>query len=411
MMVDLINRFKETRVKTEELCAPLLPEDYLLSVTEDTSPPKWHLAHTSWFFEHFILEKFNSSYECYSKEFNFLFNSYYKTVGNYLPKSKRAFITRPTTGEVYDYRQKVSQGIIHLAETVSSQNQEEFFKILEIGINHEEQHQELLLMDIKRNFFENPLRPIYAKKEIKKCEASQSEWIHFDAALVTIGVSSDSTEFSYDNEKGQHKVWIENFKLSSHLVTNQDFLSFVSAGGYENSKLWLSDGWEKKENEKWSAPLYWEKRGDEWWTMSHGGMIRLDLEAPVVHVSYYEAHAYAKWKSARLPSEAEWEVASRLELIKGEFLEASSDEQFKVFSKIHGSVWEWTSSSYAPYPRYEPLGSGLNEYNEKFMCNQFVLRGGCSLTPRKHYRPTYRNFYYPHMRWQYAGIRLAKDVT
>lgn len=401
----LLERFLSVREKTESLCLPLKAEDFMLSVTEDTSPPKWHLAHTTWFFEHFILENYLNDYQCFSSEFNFLFNSYYKRVGEYLPKNKRAFVTRPTVEDVFAYRRMVTKQISTLLQTENG----ELLKLVEIGINHEEQHQELLLMDIKRNFFENPLRPHYQNISSPHVQHDQPEWITFHSGLVNIGIPHEYQDFTYDNEKDQHRVWVESFQLSSHLVTNEEFLSFIEEGGYEDPLLWLSDGWDFKQKENWNAPLYWEKKDSEWWTMTFSGMEPLDLSAPVMHVSFYEAAAFAKWRGVRLPTEAEWETASRLEPINGHFLD-SSEEDFQIFSQIHGTVWEWTSSAYNAYPRFKALEFGMNEYNEKFMCNQFVLRGGCALTPKKHYRLTYRNFYYPHMRWMYAGIRLAKDV-
>lgn len=413
----LILQFSFIRKKTEELCRPLSHEDFLLSVTEDTSPPKWHLAHTSWFFEHFLLTPFFHGYESYNPAFNFLFNSYYKQIGQYIPKSKRGFLGRPTIDEVMSYRQFITKKVEGLFKKMNHTDLSEIKKVLAIGIQHEQQHQELLLMDIKRNFYENPLRPVYNNEVFIQSETSESQWHTFHGGLVKIGVPEESAAFAFDNEKDQHQVWLESFMLSSHLVTNDEFIGFIEDGGYQEVKYWLSDGWDLKEKEGWIAPLYWEKKGDDWWSMTLSGMNPLNLSAPVVHVSFYEAMAFAKWKGCRLPTEAEWETAAKVEPIDGDFLETGnmqpspSPETHEAFSQIHGSVWEWTTSAYAPYPRFQALSHGMNEYNEKFMCNQFVLRGGCSLTPKQHYRISYRNFYYPHMRWMYAGIRLAKDVV
>lgn len=413
----ILERFSEVRKFTEKLCSSLEQEDFLLSVTEETSPPKWHLAHTTWFLEHFILEKCSPDYQCYDPEYNFLFNSYYKKVGQYLPKSKRSFISRPSVDEVFKYRSHVTKKILDLLPQLSGEVNEFAQRILEIGLNHEEQHQELLLMDIKRNFFENPLRPAFKHEVVLHGFKPVSKWIRFETGLVKIGVTENDPNFSYDNEKNQHQVWLEAFELSTHLITNNEFLAFIDDDGYENSLLWLSDGWDYKEKEKWKHPLYWEKQGDCWWVMSLSGMVPMDPYAPVVHVSFYEAQAFAKWKGCRLPLEAEWETAAKCEPVEGSFLETgnliaeASKNTHETFSQIHGSVWEWTSSPYTPYPGFKPLKDGLSEYNEKFMCNQIVLRGGSVVTPRSHYRVTYRNFYYPHMRWMHSGIRLAKDLT
>ena len=414
--LNLSKAFESVRAKTEDLCRPLSPEDFLLSVNEETSPPKWHLAHTSWFFEHFVLEGYSRDYQCFDPQYSFLFNSYYKAVGNYLPKSKRGFITRPTIDEVYQYRHHVTKEVLALLQNLDPETEAKIMEIMEFGINHEQQHQELLLMDVKRSFFENPLRPKYQVMSFPIRKPATAKWRTVPSGMVQIGCPKRTQSFAFDNEKDKHKVWLEAFCLSSHLVTNGEYLKFIEEGGYKNPAFWLSDGWDFKEKENWTSPLYWEKKGQLWWTMTLSGMVPLELNAPVVHVSFYEAMAYAKWKGCRLPTEAEWETAAKAEPVKGQFLETPtlepevSAETHELFSQIHGTVWEWTQSSYTAYPRYEPLKDGLSEYNEKFMCNQYVLRGGSAVTPEAHYRPTYRNFYYPHMRWMYGGIRLAKEV-
>lgn len=414
----ILERFQVVRKITEELCKPLVHEDFILSVTEDTSPPKWHLAHTTWFFENFVLKRINRSYEPYREEFNFIFNSYYKRLGLYIPKSKRNVLSRPTTHEILEYREAITKKVVHEMRVLAHDRVEDILETLELGINHEQQHQELLLMDIKRNFYENPLRPKYNPDHTHgPYEVSENVWHNIPSGLVKIGVDKNTSDFAFDNEKDSHNQWIESCMISSHLVTNDEYVAFIEEGGYDNPLLWLSDGWEFKEKENWKAPLYWEKDGKQWWIFTLGGMMPLDPAAPVVHVSFYEAMAFAKWKGARLPTEFEWETAANMEnseccfMEHGYFEPEPAEEDYGMFSQIHGSVWEWTMSAYLPYPRYEKFHHGLSEYNEKFMCNQFVLRGGSCVTPRSHYRTTYRNFYYPHMRWQYAGIRLAKDLV
>ena len=413
----LTEKFIMVRKKTEDLCLPLADEDFLLSVTEDTSPPKWHLAHTSWFLENFIIRKFKQGYESFRPEFNFLFNSYYKRLGSYLPKNKRSVLSRPTVDEIIQYRDYVTGNVLGLIESINSNDEGHLLKVLEVAINHEQQHQELMLMDIKRNFYENPIKPHYQNSVFIHGEIEESEWRTFHSGLVKIGIPSEYQDFAFDNEKDQHQVWLESFKLASHLITNDEYIAFIDEGGYENPKYWLSDGWEFKEKEKWQGPLYWERDGQNWWVMTLSGMVPLELSSPVVHVSFYEAMAFAKWRGCRLPTEEEWETAARLERVDGQFLEAgtlepeASPENHEVFSQIHGTVWQWTQSSFHPYPRFTALPFGMSEYNEKFMCNQFVMRGGSCITPSSHYRLTYRNFYYPHQRWMYGGIRLAKDVT
>ena len=411
----LTKRFLQVRKRTEDLCQALSDEDCSLSVNEETSPVKWHLAHSSWFFERYVLLKFKRGYQSYRPEFDFLFNSYYRRIGSFLPKSKRGVLSRPSRDEIIQYRHFITESIMGLMESMNPADEGKLLHVLELGVNHEEQHQELLLMDIKRCFFENPLRPHYHTLAYPTGETVSSQWKSFHEGAVKIGIPKDYQSFSFDNEKDQHKVWLESFDLSSHLVTNEEYIAFIDEGGYDNPRFWLSDGWDIKEKEKWEHPLYWEKQGQNWWTMTLLGMVPIEPSSPVVHVSFYEAMAYARWKGVRLPSEGEWETAARLEKTTGPFLESglmepappSGTHQF--FSQIHGTVWEWTQSPYLSYPRFKPQTLGMSEFSEKFMCNQFVLRGGSCVTPATHYRVTYRNFYYPQMRWMYSGIRLARD--
>lgn len=413
-----LNWFQTVRRTTEELCRPLQDEDYLLSVTKDTSPPKWHLAHTTWFFENFVLKRLDRSYVPYRTEYSFLFNSYYRRVGFYLDKDKRQVLSRPSIKEIYQYRRFITDRVVDKIHSLTEKSFADIFDVFELGIHHEQQHQELLLMDIKRNFYENPLRPkFHGHHGPAVYQPSEATWHNIPSGLSLIGVSKNSTEFAFDNEMDAHNQWIESCMLSSHLVTNDEFVAFIDHGGYDNPLLWHADGWEIKQRENWTAPLYWEKDGSKWWVYTFSGMEPLDVTAPVAHVSFYEASAFAKWKGARLPSEFEWETAAKAEPVEGSFLEdrqfepVPSHDDHRQFSHIHGTLWEWTQSAYFPYPRYEKYQRGVGEYNEKFMVNQLIMRGGSCNTPKSHYRPTYRNFYYPHMRWQFGGIRLAKDLV
>jgi ergothioneine biosynthesis protein EgtB len=411
----LRTRFLSTQERTDQLTRSLSGEDALLSVTEDTSPPKWHLGHTSWFYAKFILEKI-SDFEL-SPEFDFVFNSYYKGIGEHIRKTSRTSVSRPGLDDIREWRAEIRQRVLFCLERSSTDDVSRIKKMLELGINHEEQHQELLLMDIKRNFFENPQRPRYMARVLAEAhEQKNPNWINIPSGLVKIGVPLGKPEFHYDNESDSHLRWIDSFMLMNHPVTNGEYLSFIQEGGYKTPRYWLSDGWDLINREGWERPLYWEQRDGEWWMFTLWGMIPLDLSAPVCHLSYYEADAYARFRGARLPTEFEWEAAADKVHVRGDFLESGHYEALvpedgDLFTGMHGTVWEWTQSAYLPYPRFESFPGNLSEYNGKFMINQMVLRGGSCVTPRTHYRKTYRNFYYPHMRWQYAGVRLAKDLA
>lgn len=412
----LIDRLLLIRHKTELLCGPLTLEDMIVSANQDTSPAKWHLAHTTWFFEHFILQAFKPGYQLYNSDYASILNSYYLSVNNPLEKSKRSVLSRPATADIISYRRHVERELQKLLSD-NLPKWSEVCQVLALGIAHEEQHQELLLMDIKQNFFSNPLHPLYeSRQELEeRGEVPLQQWIPFKEGLVEIGVYRDEKKFSFDNEKDKHKVWIDSFYLSSHLVSNQEYLGFIQDQGYQRPEFWSSDGWSWVNQNKISSPHYWIERNGEFWEFSHYGVNPLNLDAPVAHISFYEASALAKFMKARLPTEAEWEMASQFEPVRGQFLEQDSylpdaaPTNYEHFSQMHGTLWEWTSSHYAPYPRYQAYEGGLNEYNEKFMNQQYVLRGGSCITPFNHYRPTYRNYYYPQMRWQFCGIRLAKD--
>jgi ergothioneine biosynthesis protein EgtB len=404
---EFLAQFLEIRAMTLRIAGPLATEDLVISATEDTSPPKWHLAHTTWFFERMILRRFVPGYQEFDPNFDFLFNSYYETVGAFLPKKSRSHLSRPSSDSILAYRRAVDQAIENFVhEGISF---EEALPILQLGLHHEQQHQELLLMDIKRNFFANPIFPVYRPTKAEEQKQLSPGFVKFQGGLQEIGFRGDG--FAYDNELGRHKVWLEPFSLGNGLVTNGEFLEFIEEGGYENPRLWLSDGWAAKKAECWQAPLYWKKVKGQWKEYSLAGLATLDPARPVSHISYFEALAYAHFRSARLPTEFEWEHAASQSDVTGPFLDEGCliPQNSGSLGGVHGSLWQWTQSAYLPYPRYQPFAQELAEYNGKFMCNQMVLRGGSFGTPLSHYRPTYRNFYYPHMRWQFCGLRLARD--
>ncbi len=420
---NLLERYKQIRNFTEELCKPLVTEDYVIQSMPDVSPTKWHLAHTSWFFETFVLRPAYStaaysgkSYKPLKETYAYLFNSYYVQAGERFTRAKRGLLSRPTVAEVYEYRKYVDEFMVNFLENVNEPEFEKYAPVIEIGINHEQQHQELLLTDIKHVFSINPLHPVYSSKEVPVTEKiPPMEWINFEEGIFNTGHNGKG--FSYDNETPKHKEYINSFKLASRLVTNREFLAFIEDKGYQTPELWLSDGWATVENEKWNAPMYWTKPESEWWNYKLSGFHKVDLNEPVCHVSYYEADAYARWAGARLPTEGEWEAAASNIEEKGNFVESGyyhpiSMEQLKnnsALNQMFGDVWEWTGSSYSPYPGYKTLPGALGEYNGKFMSGQMVLRGGSCATSETHIRKTYRNFFPPNARWQFMGVRLAKD--
>ena len=405
----LLARFLSVRARTEALAAPLSPEECQVSVTGDTSPPKWHLAHTTWFFERMVLSANLPDYRPFDPAYDFLFNSYYETVGAFLPKKRRPQIARPGVAEILEYRRVITARV---EEFLRAGAPAEARAVIELGVNHEEQHQELLLMDIKQNFFVNPLRPAYRKQTAAPAaSAPYFAFREFGEGLHHFGHAG--ADFAYDNEGGRHRAWLEPYALGSRLVTNGEYREFVEAGAYRDPRLWLADGWDYLRDQKVSAPLYWEARDGAWFEFTLAGERELDPAAPVSHISYYEAAAFAQWKGARLPTEYEWEAAAPKE-VRGQFLESDSPAPAAAsagpLAQFHGTLWEWTSSAYLAYPGYRPYDSSLAEYNGKFMCNQMVLRGGSFATSRPHYRPTYRNFFYPPMRWQFGGFRLARSL-
>ncbi len=410
------SRFLQIRKQTEAICAPLEVEDYVVQPIVDVSPPKWHLGHVTWFWETFLLQAFKNAYKPYHALYNFLFNSYYESIGERVMRQKRGDLSRPTVREVYAYRHAITEAMLDLIETVSEERWQEFLALLELGLNHEQQHQELLLTDIKFILAQNPTKPSY-------CHAPRRKGIKIESKMIAIAggkhcIGYNGTGFCFDNEQPHHAVWIDEFKLQNRLVTNREYLEFIEDGGYRDFRHWLSEGWEWVQREGWSAPLYWEKRDGEWVEYTLSGMEPLNLNAPVCHISYFEAEAFASWAGKRLPTEAEWEVAASKAkpLSKQWFMESECfhpqppDEVNEEFYDLLGNVWEWTNSAYLPYPRYQHASGAVGEYNGKFMSNQMVLRGGSVATPQMHIRTTYRNFFHPDKRWQFSGVRLAENA-
>ncbi|PKA83331.1 ergothioneine biosynthesis protein EgtB [Ulvibacter sp. MAR_2010_11] len=382
---NLVTFFLETREHTENICKPLEIEDYVVQPIVDVSPPKWHLGHTTWFFEEFILKPYKPNYKLFHNDFAFVFNSYYENVGKRVVRTDRGNMSRPGVAMVYDYRHYVTRELTDfLNETTIPEVQE----ILLIGIHHEKQHQELLLTDIKYILGHNPLLPVYHKSFSENLiETQRQEWIAMSEGIYTIG-HNDSHAFCYDNELGKHSVFIHDFEISNRLITNREYLAFVEAGGYKDHNLWHAEGWDWNQKENIKQPMYWHLIEGEWYQFTLAGPQKIVMDAPVAHISYFEAFAFAQWMECRLPTEFEWEVAQ---------------DNF-----TWGSRWEWTESAYLPYPGYQKVPGALGEYNGKFMVNQKVLRGASVATPDAHSRPTYRNFFQTNLRWQFTGIRLAK---
>jgi len=399
----LLRRFSDIRRQTEALAAPLSAEDQLIQSMPEASPTKWHLAHTTWFYETFILAPHGKGYQRKHPEFEYLFNSYYKQLHGHPLRSRRGLISRPDLQEVMAYRSQVDSAMRAFLPTAPA----DLLELIELGLNHEQQHQEMILTDIKHALWSSPLQPVYKEGRSEQGPTTTLTWKAWDEGVYEIGHAGPG--FAFDNEEPRHKVYSQLFQLASRCVTNREYLEFMNGDGYRHAELWFSDGWDQITANSWEAPLYWQQRDGEWWNYTLSGWRRVNPEEPVCHVSYYEADAYAQWAGARLPTEAEWEIAAASEPIHGNFLEGgrfhpAADDGQQMF----GDVWEWTSSAYSAYPGYRRAKGALGEYNGKFMCNQLVLRGGSCATPQSHIRPTYRNFFPALSRWQFSGIRLAK---
>ena len=409
---ELLNYYQQVRQTSEDICQPLEIEDYVVQSMPDASPIKWHLGHTAWFFEAFILVPHLPNYKIFHPKFDYIFNSYYE-IGERVASSQRGTLSRPTVREVYRYREYVDDAIKTLI--IQSSENSEIEALIILGLNHEQQHQEFLLTNIKHIFANNPLRPVYNSDLPTSDETTLNplQWLDYPAGLYSIGYDGD--EFSFDNEIPRHKVYLQDYLLASRLVTNGEYLEFIEAGGYQNPDHWLSEGWKIARAQNWQTPLYWEKIDGAWWIMTLGGLRPLNKSEPVCHVSFYEADAYSRFRGKRLPTEAEWEnAASNLpvtgNLLEKGLLQPTPAANNSKLQQMFGDVWEWTQSSHHPYPGYRPVEGLVGEYNSKLMCNRLVLRGGSCVTPQSHIRPSYRNFYPPETRWQFSGIRLAQDV-
>jgi ergothioneine biosynthesis protein EgtB len=383
--MELSDRYRMVRNRTEVICKPLITEDFVIQPAEFVSPPKWHLGHTTWFFEKLILQKFISGYKQYHSSYDYFFNSYYESLGPRVSQPDRGYFSRPSVEDVLRYRKHVDE---HMDLYLSEQISEEAEILFSLGIQHEQQHQELLLMDIKYIFGFNPMYPVYSSDSAFESEEIKEKniFIQIDGGMYTIGHCTD--DFCFDNEKPAHQTYVAPFRISKTLVTNHEYLEFIEDGGYGDFRWWLDEGWRWLKENQISAPLYWRKSDGEWMHYTLAGEKPVSMKEALCHISYYEAAAFANWKQKRLPTEFEWEIAAR----KFEW----------------GSRWEWTSSAYLPYPNFKPNEGPTGEYNGKFMVNQMVLRGASIATPPDHRRITYRNFFHPHRQWQYSGIRLAE---
>jgi len=407
--------YRRVRIATEQLAAPLSAEDCAIQSMPDASPVKWHLAHTSWFFETFVLKPHLPAYRLFHPSFRVLFNSYYNGIGDKHPRSRRGLLSRPSLEEVHAYRLHVDAAMAELMDrrtlpsTISA--------LIELGLNHEQQHQELILTDVLHLLSCNPLKPAYEPSigaaDAPIADASPLTWIEFGEGIVDIG--HEGSQFAFDNESPRHRQYLNGFSLASREVTNGEYLAFIDDAGYRRPELWLSEGWDWLAANSIDAPLYWQRDGRGWLEFGLHGLRPVEASAPVCHVSLFEADAYARWAGARLPSEGEWEVAASGRPVEGNFIESGSLEPTAAnaatvtLSQLFGDVWEWTRSAYAPYPGYRPATGAIGEYNGKFMCNQYVLRGGSCVSPASHLRATYRNFFPAAARWQFTGIRLARD--
>jgi ergothioneine biosynthesis protein EgtB len=407
-------RYLSIRQATRALAAPLSAEDCAIQSMPDASPVKWHLAHTTWFFETFVLAPHRAGYRAFDPSYRVLFNSYYHTIGERHPRPERGMLSRPSLDEVLAYRDHVDDAMLRFLG--DEQPRDEARTLAELGLQHEQQHQELILTDLKHLLSRNPLMPPYQKLwPLTPIRAREPRWLSFAAGLRHIGHTGPG--FCFDNETPCHQVWLDAFRIASHPVTHGDFIDFIDDGGYRRPELWLSAGWDAVMAHGWRAPKYWQQRDGDWTCFTLHGEVPVDPHTPVCHVSFFEADAFARWAGARLPTEAEWEVAARHAPLNGNFVESGALHPLAlreatadgVLAHAFGDVWEWTRSDYAPYPGFRTPAGAVGEYNGKFMSGQYVLRGGSCVTPSSHIRATYRNFFPPAARWQFSGLRLARD--
>jgi ergothioneine biosynthesis protein EgtB len=407
-------RFAQTRAQTEKICQPLEPEDTVVQPMVDVSPPKWHMAHTTWFFEQFVLQPYLKNYKVFHPNYGFLFNSYYNSVGNRVQRAERSTLTRPPLRDVYAFRKHVNEHIEQLLHSLDEEKLSELMPVLELGLQHEQQHQELLITDIKYILSTNPLLPAYHNPKNQKTNQAipAPEFLEVPGGIYQIGYKGE--EFCFDNELGVHEVLLADFSVMNRLVTNGEYLEFVKDGGYTDFRFWLDEGLALVSASNLNAPLYWLEQDGDWMQYTLHGLEKLDLNKPVSHISFYEAQAYATWAGKRLLTEFEWEAASQVyPPSQGNFQDSGLFEPVVAsksngMQQLYGDAWEWTYSAYHPYPGFSTAPGALGEYNGKFMINQMVLRGGSCATPQNHIRTTYRNFFHPDKRWQFTGIRLAQ---
>jgi len=407
----LASEYERVRRYTERLCEPLATDDYQIQSIVQTSPPKWHIAHVSWFFETFVLAHFRPGYKPLDARYDHIFNSYYYTHGEMHPRPRRGLLSRPTVAAIYDYRAHIDEQMGNLIEELDESQWDDLAFRVELGLNHEQQHQELLLMDVKHNFFINPLKPAYRDDlTVPQGETRSVRWVNLPGGIRQIG--HQGRGFAFDNESPRHQVLMREHRLADRFVTNGEYLGFVEAGGYRDPALWLSDGWALLQREGLSHPLYWARTDNGWMQFTLGGLRELAADEPVCHLNFYEADAFARWAGKRLPSESELEAMLEEQPVTGNFADRDLLHPAPAgdAGQWYGDLWAWTASPYSAYPGFKPLAGSMGEYNGKFMSNQMVLRGGSCVTSGEHVRSSYRNFFYPDERWAFTGLRLAEDA-